>query len=248
MLVGLNAPRSPLQVLIKPFSVPLLFIHEHAARSLWCCGGTALLWQSLEGRFVVSGAHVWRELARLREERRGRMSICLGMGQRVVSLLEEDPVSIDDELDLVVLRAPAGIDERMGKKQFYRTNAWPLAPAVDGETLGVLGYPGELRHPQEFTVETNSFYYENSCAVSGRGILIGAFQSEPPVTVVHVNRAVKPVKDFGGISGAPVFALRDGRAAWVGVVKRGAAGSGIEAGIQASPSHWLQADGKIRTG
>lgn len=115
-----------------------------------------------------------------------------------------------------------------------------------GETLGILGFPGELRRPTGFTVETNSFYYENTAAVSARGILIGAFQAEPPVTVTHINRAVSPVKDFGGISGAPVFALRGGQPAWVGVVKRGADASGIAAGLQTTPSHFIQANGKLR--
>jgi hypothetical protein len=234
--------------MIKPFSAPLLFLHEHAKQKLWGCGGTALLWQTLEGRFIVGAAHVWRELVNQRDNRRGRMSICLGMGQRVISLLEAEPVDINDDLDIVVLHAPAEIDERMGKKAFYRTDIWPLPPAADGETLGVLGFPGELRRPTGFTVETNSFYYENTCAVSTRGttLLIGAFQEEPPVTRNHIDRAVRPVKDFGGISGAPVFALRGGRPVWVGVIKRGAAGSGIHAGLQASPSHLVQANGKLR--
>lgn len=49
------------------------------------------------------------------------------------------------------------------------------------------------------------------------------------------------------LSGAPVFALRGGQPVWMGVVKRGAAGNGIEAGLQASPSHLIQAKGKLRT-
>lgn len=232
--------------MIKPYSAPLLFLYEEAKQELGGCGGTALLWQTLEGRFIVGAAHVWRELVRQRDSRRGRMSICVGMGQRVVSLLEAEPLDISDELDLVVLRAPSEIANRMGKKAFYRTNVWPLPSALDGETLGVLGFPGELRRPNGFTVETNSFYYENTCAVSTRTILIGAFQKEPPETVVHIDRAVNPVKDFGGISGAPVFALRGGNPVWVGVVKRGAEGPGVEAGLQASPSHFVQADGKLR--
>ena len=234
--------------MIKPYSVPLLFAHEQAPKSLWCCGGTALLWQSLEGKFIVSGAHVWRELVKQRDQLRGRMSIFIGMAPKVVSLLEVEPVSIDDELDIVVLPAPGITDDRLGKKKFYQTRAWPLAPAIHGETLGTLGFPGEAREPRQFTVETNSFYYENSCAVStsGANLLIGAFSSEPPMTVVHVNRATKPIANFGGISGAPVFALRAGKPIWVGVIKRGSAGRGIDAGLQATPSHFVQADGTIR--
>jgi hypothetical protein len=242
-----NAPRSKLQVMIKPYSVPLLFLHEHAQEQLTSCGGTALLWQSMEGRFIVGAAHVWQELIARRDQLRGRMSICIGMGQRVVSLLDIEPVDIDDELDIVVLRAPAEIDERMGKKSFYRANKWPLPPATDGETLGVLGFPGELRTPTGFTVETNSFYYENTCHVSVRGtLLIGAFPEEPPEIVVHVDFPVNPVKSLGGISGAPVFALRDGQPVWVGVVKRGPEGDGATAGLQATPSHFIQANGKLR--
>lgn len=245
-LPRLNAPRSPLQVKVKPFSAPLLFLHEHGKEKLQGCGGTALLWQTLEGRFIVSAAHVWEGLVKERDARGGRMSICVGMGQKVVSLLETEPADISDELDLVVLRAPPEIADRMGKRAFYRTNTWPLPPATDGETLGVLGFPGELRKPTGFTVETNSFYYENTCAVSARSILIGAFQEEPPVTVTHIDRAVKPLKSFGGISGAPVFALRGSQPVWVGVLKRGAEGAGIEAGLQATPSHFIQADGMLR--
>ncbi len=234
--------------MIKPFSVPLLFAHETAPNSLSCCGGSALLWQSLEGRFIVSGAHVWRELVRLRDERRGRRTILIGLAPKVVSLLGVEPVDIDDELDLVVLPAPSAVEACLGKKRFYQTRRWPLAPAVENETLGVLGFPGEVRRPRQYAIETNSFYYENACAVSARGssLLLGAFSPEPPVTVVHVNRATKPVTAFGGISGAPVFALRAGQPAWVGVIKRGAAGRGVEAGLQATPSGFIQAGGTIR--
>jgi hypothetical protein len=245
-LPRVNAPRSQLQVKIKPFSAPLLFLHEHTKKKLWICGGTALLWQTLEGRFIVSAAHVWRGLVKERDGRRGRMSICVGTGQRVVSLLEAEPIDISDELDLVVLRAPPEIDERIGKKAFYRTNTWPLAQAMDGETLGVVGFPGELRRPTGFSVETNSFYYQNTCAVSARTILIGAFPEEPPEIVTHVSRSVKSLKNFGGISGAPVFALRGDQPVWVGVLKRGAEGSGIEAGIQATPSNFIHANGRLR--
>jgi len=231
--------------MVKPFSVPLLFLHEKAENELWGCGGTALLWQNVEDRFIVGAAHVWNELVKQRDARSGRMSICVGMGNRVVSLLDAEPVDLSKELDLVILRAPPNIEERMGKKAFYRTNTWPLTPAQDGETVGALGYPGELRTPTGFTIETNSFYYENTCAVSTRGLLIGAFQEEPHVTVTHIDRPVEPVRDFGGMSGAPVFALRGGQPVWVGVLKRGAEGSGIEAGLQATPIHFIQADGTI---
>jgi len=231
--------------MIKPFSAPFLFLHEHTKNKLAGCGGTAFLWQTMEGKFIVSAAHVWLELVKQRDARRGRMSIGIGMHPRVVSLLEAEPVDINEELDLVVLRAPAEITERMGNKAFYRTNTWPLAPALDGETLGVLGFPGELRRPRGLTIETNSFYYENMCAVSARSILIGAFQDELPVTVTHTDRAVKPMKSFGGISGAPVFVLRAGQPVWVGVVKRGAAGSGAEAGLQATHAHFIQTDGRL---
>ncbi|MFZ5497274.1 MAG: hypothetical protein ACOZE5_18280 [Verrucomicrobiota bacterium] len=242
----MNAPRSPLQVKVKPFSVPLLFLHEHRKKKLWGCGGTALLWQTVVGRFLVGAAHVWLELVKQRDARSGRMSICAGMGERVVSLLEAEPVDLNEELDLVVLRAPPESEERMGKRAFYRTNTWPLPPARDGETVGALGYPGELRTPAGFRIETNSFYYENTCAVSARGMLIGAFQAEPPDIVVHVDHPVEPVRNFGGMSGAPVFTLRDGQPVWVGVLKRGAECSGIEAGLQATPCHFIQADGTIR--
>lgn len=234
--------------MIKPYSVPLVYAHERAPNTLWCCGGTALLWQSLEGKFIVSAAHVWRGLVQQRDQLHGRMSIFIGLAPKVVSLLEAEPISIDDNLDLVVLRAPPETDGQLGKKAFYQTRTWPLAPAADRETLGVLGFPGEIRRSQQFTVETESFYYENTCAVSSRGtnLLIGAFAKEPPMTVVHVDHPVPPITDFGGISGAPAFALRDGRPVWVGVVKRGAAGQGVAAGLQATPCHLVQADGAIQ--
>lgn len=233
--------------MIKPFSAPLLFAHELAAQTVVSTGGTALLWKPKNGKFIVSGAHVWREFEERQKKVEGRIAIVLGMAGNVVSLAGVQPVDINDDLDIVVLPAPTDIEDRLGKKKFYETPSWPARPARDGETVGILGFPGELRRTQGFTLETNSFYYENTCAVSVRGtnMLIGGFQAEPPVTVVHVSEPTNSVESFGGISGAPVFALRDGAPTWVGVVKRGAEGRGIEAGIQASPSHLVREDGRI---
>ena len=234
--------------MIKPHSVPLVYAHERAAGALWCRGGIALLRQSLEGKFIVSAAHVWRGLVAHRDQLRGRMSIFIGLAPKVVSLLEAEPISIDDDLDIVILRAPPKTDALLGKKAFYQTLTWRQVPAADGETLGVLGFPGEICRSQQFTVEMESFYYENTCAVSSRGtnLLIGAFAAEPPVTVVHVDHPVSAIMDFGGLSGAPAFALRDGKPVWVGVVKQGAADKGISAGLQATLCHYVRADGTLQ--
>ncbi len=238
----------PLQSAILRFSSPILFIDERADNTLSAIGGTALFWQSIEGKFVITAWHVWSELVRQSHLPGGRMSVGIPIGAKVISLLDAKIVDHDEDLDIAVLFCPGFQKIDMSNKAFHQTTSWPPTPPHDEETVGFIGFPGELRKVRGMTLTCPSIYWEGPCQIgkSGSYLMLGA-PFLPRRRVDHVPNAPE-VSDIGGVSGAPVFALRNGSPQLIGLVKRGTEKAGLESSIQVTPIYRIRSDGKILRG
>ena len=247
----MNTDRSPLQIAIRKYSTPLLYAEEIEAshHQIDVIGGSALLWECNGQRFIVTNAHVWIELAtRHAKQVDKRRSVCANLGLGLISLNGATVVDINEELDLAVITHPefSGLDLSTGTKSFYKASNWPPSPAVEGENVGFIGFAGQYRKTEGFTMITDSFYHEEACniAVGRRKILMGAFRDREPEIRKHAPN-VENLKDAGGASGAPVFALRAEGPVWIGTVGRGTEQAGSQTSYQATPSNLIRSDGTI---
>jgi hypothetical protein len=240
--------RPPFMQLIRRHCIPL-----HAAGSDPRCagrlkftGGSALLWETICGRFFVTACHVWRGLAELTQGRSAeRRLLTYDLNGPVLIHL---PRLIDEseELDIAVFDVTGIEDFTPAGKTFLQTPSWPAPPAQSGETIVGCGYPADLRAFVNGQWEQNILAWAHrGCTVSesGRRLLLDAHsgKGEASCFTKEKPRAL----GLPGISGAPLFALRD-TLDWVGVVRSGCGTPPNGYSIQATPSGFVTPDGHIR--
>src|SRR5262245_11119913 len=76
-----------------------------AASDLSICGGSAFLWQTDRGKFLVTAHHVWAAF-RERIERLDRCLIFYLDRDHAIPIFGLEVVSVDQDLDLAVLAGP----------------------------------------------------------------------------------------------------------------------------------------------
>ncbi len=236
--------RPQLQVAIKPYSSPLFYAEEVAPNTLSTTGGTALFLQTEHGRFLVTAAHVWKEMQKLSAQPGGRFTIAVSSGSHLISLRDAEVVDQDEILDLTILRSPRITEAILQGNQFYQPLRLPPPPLIAGEIVGFIGFPGQLREIKGLHISPLSWYLEHPCYPGiGDKFMIPGFGEERQL-VNHVEQA-PAVDDVGGSSGAPVFAYRDGRVELVGVVTEGTTGANPSSTFQISSIRRLKADGTL---
>lgn len=155
-------------------------------------------------------------------------------------------VDIDDDLDLAVFTVNGIRDFNPNGKEFFKTLGWPTPSAEPNDMVVGCGYPGDLRIKRPGHLELQMIFWANmSCSTSatGRRILLSGTTGNG-VGYYHTNARPKHL-GLPGISGAPIFALRETTLDWVGIVSSGA-GKPMEGhSIQAVPSRFVGSDGQI---
>lgn len=137
--------RPPYLQLIRRFCVPLHAVttdpSNHSQGGLKFTGGSALLLETIVGRYFVTACHVWRELAALTQGRSAKyrmLSYDLN-GPVLIHL----PMLVDEseELDLAVFTVRSIKDFNPYGKAFLNTCNRPSATVQPGDIILGCGYP-----------------------------------------------------------------------------------------------------------
>lgn len=234
--------------LIRPYCVPLHGVaHEpNSTGRAKFMGGSALLWETICGRFFVTAAHVWRRLAELTQGSSAE--------SRLITydvngpLLIHGPRLIDqsEELDIAIFDVPGIKDFDPAGKAFLRTPGWVTAPAKSGEMIVGCGYPGAGRKFRQGRWQLDILVWAHRrCTVSESGRLLRLDGGHSEKGEARYFTREKPELALPGISGAPLFAVRD-TLDWIGIVRSGCGTPLKGYSILATPSAFVGADGHIR--
>jgi hypothetical protein len=243
--------RPPGMQIIRRYCVPIHVVQQKASiqkkAKVTFTGGSALLLETLVGRFIVTAFHVWQELStRMNQSPENCRIVTYGQSGPVPL---DNPMLVDgsEDLDLAILTTPRIRDISLDGKEFLRTAHRPMVLPQRGEIIMGCGYPKTLR---SFEGERGAFdilYWANrhwDISQTGARLMLHA-QHEDGKVGYSMKSKPKQV-ELPGISGAPLFVLRD-KVDWVGVVRSGH-GSPLNNGysIQATPSDFIAPDGRIR--
>ena len=156
-----------------------------------------------------------------------------------------EAIDESEELDIAVFDVPGIKDYNPAGKAFLRTLGWQTAPARAGEMIVGCGYPGDGRRFRSGRWEQDIMVWAHRrCTVSesGRRLLLDGHLGKGKTTY-FTNERPKSLA-LPGISGAPLFVLRD-TLDWVGIVRSGCGTPPKAYSIQATPSGFVGADGHI---
>lgn len=172
------------------------------------------------------------------------MAIMISNGHKYLSV--RDAIVVDDADDVIVLSSLRLSTSSLETNHFYQPSVWPIPSAIDGETLGITGFPGDFRKIVGRDLNPGSWHVECPCIVGsgGRCLIPGINYGAERESVLHVENP-PPLADIGGSSGAPVFAWRNGEAVLVGIVTDGTDGAGVDSTIWISPLTGLQQNGML---
>lgn len=209
-------------------------------------GATALLWRTVEGKFLVTAYHVWHELHALVTEPNSKHVLYVH-GQTQPHLIPNARlVGGSESLDLAVITFDGIESFEPDGKMFYNSLSWPVPRIRSGESILFCGFPGAGR------IVKHGNYRQHILGVAFRGcdvskgdhLIMASATGDTGVAQYYMPYRPKEM-DVPGVSGAPVFAAREGRVHFVGVVIRGILSPNGDLSIQARPTRFINADGSI---
>jgi hypothetical protein len=205
------------------------------------CGGSAFLWQSDRGKFLVTAHHVWAAFRNRILQRPGRCLIFYLDRDHAIPIFRVGRVSVDKDLDLAVLGGPGIENLKLDEKAFFRQPPYPRSKVSTGDRLALCGYPKDLRIEKPY--DTIGIVYMQGAAIVGAAGVMIRMLGNPPNK--FRSAAVPSLASFElpGASGGPVFAFRPWGIEWVGIVSEGAGPPHYDVII--APSIVIGDDGKI---
>ena len=151
-----------------------------------------------------------------------------------------DVITSNEEWDIAVFRAPQAHNALPPPSnwvpRWYKPE-FPLKRPNPGDNLVIYGFPGEGRRDGR---QDHVFISAVVTDVTDRKCLL--VPNEPRVVSSSTSRLLQPNSGMGGISGGPVFLLRDGVPSLCGLVSDGERADGF---IMASLLHSLHPDGRL---
>ena len=239
--------RQPYGALIRRHCVPMqaAAIDRREDGGIKFIGGSALLWETMEGRFFVTACHVWRDLWRLIKEHPEKYILIVHDVEGMLRITH--PILVDEceELDLAVITFDGIKDYAPGGKEFLKTLCWPTMPAQAGEFVVGCGYPGDARIFRSGQWEQQILFwaFKNfTLSKSGNRLLLDGHAGKG--NLEYFTKQKPGNWGLPGISGAPLFVLRE-TLDWVGTVRSGLGKVAAAHSIQATPSSFLCPDGHI---
>jgi hypothetical protein len=239
----------PYAEIIRRHCVPLHIVEKdissHNQGGVKFVGGSALLLETIAGRFFVTASHVWRELMDRAQRFHENCRIVTYELNGPVPL--DKPILIDEseELDLAVFTVSGINNFNLNGKEFLQTSNRPMAAAQSDDIIVGCGYPGNSRlfidGHWEFEI---LFWAHNRCSLSQTGTRLWLDGQSDKGKITYSTKAKSRQIALPGISGAPLFALRE-TLDWVGVVRSGCGTPLNGYSIQATPSSFVMADGHI---
>jgi hypothetical protein len=206
------------------------------------CGGSAFLWQSDRGKFLVTAHHVWAEFRDRILERPERRLIFYLDRNHAIPIFGAAPVSVDEDLDLAVLAGPGLENLKLDEKAFFRQPPHPRSEVSTGDRLAVCGYPKDLRIAERPYNTIGIVYMQGAAIVGAAGLAIRMAGNTPNK---FRSDAMPSLASFGlpGSSGGPVFAFRPWGIEWVGIVSEDTGPPHYDVII--APSRFIGDDGNI---
>ena len=206
------------------------------------CGGSAFLWQTDSGKFLVTAHHVWAAFQERLRERPGRCLIFYLDRNHAIPIFGAKPVSLDQDLDLAVFGGLGIENLKPDEKEFFPQPPYPRSAVVTGDRLALCGYPKDLRIDDERYNIIGMVYMQGAAIVGSAGVTI-RIPGNPPDK--FRTAAVPSLASFElpGASGGPVFAFRDWGIEWVGIVSAG--GGSPHYDVIIAPSIFIGEDGRI---
>jgi hypothetical protein len=206
------------------------------------CGGSAFLWQSEHGRFLVTAHHVWAAFVDRIRERPGRCLIFYLDRDHAIPIFGIKPVSVDYDLDLAVLAGPGIENIKLDEKAFFQQPPYPRSEVATGDRLALCGYPKDLRIAERPYNTIGVVYMQGAAIVGVTGLTI-RMPGNPPHKFRSAALPSLASFDLPGASGGPVFAFRPWGLEWVGIVKEVASPPHYDVII--APSRFIGDDGII---
>jgi hypothetical protein len=240
-------PRPAIMQILRRYCIALWCVEypdgaeQASAADVNLCGGSAFLWQSDRGKFLVTAHHVWAAFRDQILQRPGRCLIFYLDGDHAIPIFGVEPVSVDQDLDLAVLAGPGIENLKLDEKAFFRQLPYPRSEVSTGDRLALCGYPKDLRIADRPYNTIGIVYMQGAAIVGAAGLTIR--MPNPPNK--FRSDAVPSLASFElpGASGGPVFAFRPWGIDWVGIVSA-VAGPPYHDVIIA-PSRFIGDDGKI---
>lgn len=155
-------------------------------------------------------------------------------------------ISESEELDLAVFTAPGIKEFNLHGKEFLKNLNWPCQPAQEYEIVVGGGYPGNMRTFENGVWNYRMLIWAHMRSVissTGTQLLLNGQPDKGDLT--DFSSGPLSVPELPGISGAPLFVLRD-TLVWVGIVKNGCGDPRKGYTILATPSGYVSPDGSIR--
>ncbi|MCX6952533.1 MAG: serine protease [Verrucomicrobia bacterium] len=193
----------------RPCVAPIqFFCHDHGPLSLPTLeieGGTVLLFELDQNRYVITARHVWDGFIALADKSAGKSHAAFVIAGKFLPLKRDEFPITDGDSDIVVL-TPEWVKAGIDGYDFYNGGT---ASVAKGETVSVWGYPGAKRVLKDGEVKCPL----EQIGGNATALFDGRFKFVAETSY-----------ELGGFSGAPVFRA-DGTL--VGIVSQGGSGYGI---------------------
>jgi hypothetical protein len=241
-------PRPEIMLILRRYCIALWCVEypdgaeRPSGTDLEICGGSAFLWQSDRGKFLVTAYHVWAAFRDRIHKQPGRCLVFYLDRDHAIPIFGAKPVSVDEDLDLAVLDGPGIENLKLDSKAFFRQPPHPRSEVSTGDRLALCGYPKDLRIPEMPYNTIGTVYMQGSAIVGASGLTI-RMSGNPPNKFRSAAVPSLASLEFAGTSGGPVFAFRPWGIEWVGIVSMGDVPPHYDVII--TPSRFIGDDGKI---
>ncbi|EHR0574733.1 trypsin-like peptidase domain-containing protein [Vibrio parahaemolyticus] len=222
----------------------LVYDRAELSAEKWLTGGTGFFVKTKERSFLVTAYHVYEEIEQLRKSKDISVLIS-GNGVTPFDISNWKEISSNKNVDIIVLEIPDSFDITSLGKDYFKTKGSNAERITVGESVFILGFPGE--HRRGFRQSVDCFMLPIMDSVTG--VSENSFtvvDEENERTVGHYSNTYKSIDNFGGMSGSPVLSIRNGCFELVGVfIEGGAFISGTHAPLVAAHYDLVAADGVI---
>ena len=236
-----DAQRNQIERLL-PFVVPILvYPRANPGVENWITGGTALLAHTDQSRFLITADHVVHEIIDLRAKQ--EIVVILGINSGFIEISDWPIIAHDDFVDICTIQVPSDSEADGLNKSLFDLEKWPPSFAQRDDQALMLGFPDAHRYGYEKTINTRVLpIFDFVTDVGPRRFTI-ADENEQREILVNPDNLDFPTH-LGGMSGSPVFKIRDNtHPELLGVLSE--ASDGMRGANFCSYAQFLLPDGKL---
>ncbi|MEL7630331.1 trypsin-like peptidase domain-containing protein [Pectobacterium aroidearum] len=230
---------------IKPCIAPLIIypngLNIHANN--WKCGGTCFFVKSETITFLVTAAHVYDEVENCGVE---FCPLLLPVnGAEPVDISKWRMISKSNFIDIAVVEVPPSFNLSSIGKDTFTYNSSPETRVAVGESVFFMGYPGEHRTADSSSLTARiTPCMDFVTSVNDRAFFMSDDFRERKSS--SFDPEFNQIASFGGLSGSPMLAVRDGIFNLVGIFIEGAFQSeGIHSPFKGAHFDFITPDGSL---